>query len=65
MSDSADARRRDARDALRVRGFDEYVAARERFFHRLRADAEIHRLERAWRLPAATGRGRLGEHHPE
>jgi hypothetical protein len=37
-------------------GFDEYVAARERYFEQLRIDSEVRRLERSWRLPAF-GRG--------
>jgi hypothetical protein len=34
--------------------FEEFAAARERFFAHLRADSEIRRLEALWRLPAAT-----------
>ncbi len=33
--------------------YDAYRMARERFFARLRADAEVGRLERWWREPAA------------
>jgi len=39
-------------------GFGEYVAARERYFERLRIDSEIRRLERSWHLSA---RGDLDE----
>jgi hypothetical protein len=38
--------------------YEDYRAARERFFERLRVDSEIRRLEKAWRLPAARDRGR-------
>jgi len=32
--------------------YEDYRAARERYFERLRADSEIRRLEKAWRLQA-------------
>ena len=58
MSEPRDARPNEADDrgarTLSV-GFDEYVAARERYFERLRIDSEIRRLERSWRLPARGG----------
>lgn len=34
-------------------GFDEYAAARERYFDHLRMDSEVRRLERLWLLPAS------------
>lgn len=40
--------------------YDAYASARERFLATLRADAEIGRLERSWRLPSAI-RGEGGE----
>jgi hypothetical protein len=36
-------------------GFEEYIAARARYFERLRIDSEIRRLERAWALPWQEG----------
>lgn len=36
-------------------GFDEYIAARERYFERLRIDSEIRCLEGAWALPWQEG----------
>lgn len=58
MSEPHDARPKRADDrGVRTlpADFDEYVAARERFFERLRIDSEIRRLERSWRLPARRG----------
>lgn len=55
MSESRDERPREADDRgwrTLSTGFDEYVAARERYFEQLRIDSEIHRLERSWRMPA-------------
>ncbi len=31
-------------------GFGEYLAARERYFERLRRDSELSRLEAAWQM---------------
>lgn len=59
MSDAPDDRPREADDRgwrTLSTGFDEYVAARERYFEQLRIDSEVRRLERSWRLPAF-GRG--------
>ena len=54
MSKSHDGRRTavDGRLAFAGASYEDYRAARERFFERLRADSEIRRLEKAWRLPA-------------
>jgi hypothetical protein len=55
MSESRDERPREADDRgwrMLSTGFDEYAAARERYFEQLRMDSEVRRLERSWRLPA-------------
>jgi hypothetical protein len=38
-------------------GWDEFVAARERFLARLRAQSELAALEAAWRAPVASRPG--------
>jgi len=54
VSKSHDGRRTavDGRLAFAGASYEDYRAARKRFFERLRADSEIRRLEKAWRLPA-------------
>lgn len=55
MSESRDERPTEADDrgwGMLSTGFDDYVAARERYFEQLRMDSEVRRLERSWRLPA-------------
>lgn len=59
MSEPRDERPREADDRgcrMLSASFDEYVAARERYFENLRMDSEVRRLEQTWRLPAL-GRG--------
>ena len=60
VSKSRDGRRAagDGRRALAGAGYEDYRAARERFFERLRVDSEIRRLEKAWRLPAVRAKDR-------
>ena len=51
MPGSGDERLRPEREPERTAGailFDDYLAARARYFEGLRRDAEIRRLERAW-----------------
>ena len=51
-------RREDGRSRISLpdTSYESYRTARERFFERLRVDAEVRRLEKAWRRPAATPR---------
>ena len=54
--DDSRSGRHEVRLARSENSYEEYQSARERYFERLRVDSEIRRLERAWRLPAATDR---------
>ena len=58
MSAREEDRREDGRSraSLSDTSYESYRTARERFFECLRVDAEIRRLEKAWRRPAATPR---------